>query len=59
MPQQTIQGYDMAHSWMNMLGDGAGNEPGDPKKGVLRIIELVSQETLPLRFALGVSIILI
>lgn len=40
---------------MNMLSDFAGREPGDTRKGVQRIIQLVQQEELPMRFALGVS----
>jgi hypothetical protein len=38
-----------------MLSEGAGQEPGDTRKGVQRIIQLVQQEELPMRFALGVS----
>lgn len=38
-----------------MLSGGGGNEPGDPRKGAERIISLVQQQVLPMRFALGVS----
>lgn len=38
-----------------MLSGGGGNEPGDPRKGAERIILLVQQQVLPMRFALGVS----
>ena len=54
-PANYIDGYDSAHGWMNMLSDFAGREPGDTRKGVQRIIQLVQQEELPMRFALGVS----
>lgn len=38
-----------------MLSEGAGQEPGDTRKGVQRIVQLVQQKELPMRFALGVS----
>lgn len=50
-----IDGYDTAHGWINMLSSTAGQEPGDTRKGVQRIIKLVQQDRLPMRFALGVS----
>lgn len=50
-----IEGYDTAHGWIDMLSGEGGNEPGDPRKGAERIIQLVQLETLPMRFALGVS----
>jgi hypothetical protein len=48
-------GYSEAHDWIKMFDTLSGNEPGDTSKGVLRIIELVKQKDLPMRFALGVS----
>ncbi|KAK9896749.1 NAD(P)-binding protein [Cystobasidium minutum MCA 4210] len=48
-----IKGYDTAHGWIDMLSGEGGNEPGDPRKGAERIIQLVQLETLPMRFALG------
>lgn len=48
-----IEGYDTAHEWISMFDEGTGQEPGDPKKAVERILQLVQLEKLPMRFALG------
>ena len=53
-PSRQIQGYDSAAEWVEGFNSNAGKEPGDTKKGAVRILDIVtSGKGLPAVLALG------
>ncbi|KAJ6546855.1 hypothetical protein B0H19DRAFT_1032175 [Mycena capillaripes] len=51
-----IEGYQFAHGVIDFMGNGAGQEPGDPAKAAANILAFVAdpeRKQLPLRFVVG------